>query len=151
MKGSINLWKSCDIITDNESKYYVTSCDITCNESGYAITLCDIVTDNESSYSITSCDIKTHNERDYSITVVPATKDPLLWDQLVLCDRLLSAPNSIFCKFCTLILDRTPTRDHPLTAEGAVFRCRDHCTPAGVPSRFTNISNALYENWTCCI
>ena len=61
-------------------------------------------------------------------TVVNAMKDPLLWDRLVLCDRPLSAANSIFCTFCTTISDRTPTRDHPVTAEGAVFHRRDHCT-----------------------
>ena len=63
----------------------------------------------------------------YSYTVVPAPKDPLIWNRLVLCDRPLSAPISIFCTFCTPISDCTPKRDHPVTAERAVFRRRDHC------------------------
>ena len=53
-------------------------------------------------------DNRTSNTAKMS-TVVPATKDPLMRDQLVLCDGPLSAPNSIFCTFCTPILDRTPT------------------------------------------
>ena len=48
-------------------------------------------------------------------------------DRLVLWDRPLSAPNGIFCTFCTPIWDRTPTTDHSVTAEGAFFRRRDHC------------------------
>ena len=62
-------------------------------------------------------------------TVVPTTRDPLMRDRLVLWDRPLSAPNSIFCTFCTPIWDRTPTWDRPVTAEGAVFRRRDQCIP----------------------
>ena len=60
-------------------------------------------------------------------TVVPATKDPLVKDQHVLCDCPFSAPSSIFCTFCTKISDSTPRRDHPVTAEGSVFLRKDHC------------------------
>ena len=60
-------------------------------------------------------------------TVVAVMKDPLIWYRHVLYDCPLSAQNCIFCTFCTPIWDRTPTRDHQVTTEGAVFRRRDHC------------------------
>ena len=79
---------------------------------------------------------------DITYTMVPATRDPLMRERLVLCDRPLSAPNSIFCTFGTPIWDRIPTRDHPVTAEGAVFRCRDHCIVTLKP--FLKISYLLF-------
>ena len=42
-------------------------------------------------------------EKDCESTVVPATRDPLIRDGLVVCDCPWSAPNSIFCTFCTPI------------------------------------------------
>ena len=72
-------------------------------------------------------------------TVVPATRDPLMRDRLVLCDRPLSAPNSIFCTFCTPIWDHTPMRDHPVTAEGMVFRRRVHVVFLGGVGNQLNI------------
>ena len=44
------------------------------------------------------------------------------------CDHLLSSPNSVYCTFCQPMLDRCPTRDHLVTADRAVFHCREHCT-----------------------
>ena len=79
-------------------------------------------------------------------TVVPATKDPLLWDRLVLCDRPLSTPNSIFCTFCSPISDCTPRKDHPVTAEGVVFHRRDNCTDIAMEELLTEWSYLFWAS-----
>ena len=83
-----------------------------------------------------SCIITSSSHFSIFNIVVPETKNPLLWDRLVLCDRPSSSPKSIFCRFST------PMKDHPVTTEGAVFHHRDHCND--------NCLCYRYRCWLCC-